>query len=153
VSRDKASLQHRRRELAEALRADGAVLVPDDVVLGELTVACAEDAFPAAWSAWSRAGVTAVVCGDELYAYGVLRACRSLGVGVPAELSVAGFNDLPYSSLVDPPLTSVNLSAHRLGVEAARALQGYIHTRRAPESQTLAASLVVRGSTGRRQGA
>jgi LacI family transcriptional regulator len=152
VSRDKASLQHRRQELADALRADGAVLVPDDVVLGELTVSAAEHAFPAAWETWRRAGVSAVVCGDELYAYGVLRACRSLGVGVPAELSVVGFNDLPYSSLVDPPLTSVNLSAHRLGVTAARVLQDYLRTRRAPESQTLAASLVVRGSTGRRQG-
>jgi DNA-binding LacI/PurR family transcriptional regulator len=151
VSRDKASLQHRRRELAGALRADGAVLAPDDLVLGELTVSAAEDAFPAAWETWSRAGITAVVCGDELYAYGVLRACRRLGVGVPAELSVAGFNDLPYSSLIEPPLTSVNLSAHRLGVEAARVLQRYIRTRRAPSSQTLAASLVVRGSTGRRK--
>jgi DNA-binding LacI/PurR family transcriptional regulator len=152
VSRDKASLQHRRLELADALRADGAVLTPDDLVLGELTVSAAEDAFPAAWDRWRRAGVSAVVCGDELYAYGVLRACRRLGVGVPAQLSLVGFNDLLYSSLVEPPLTSVNLSAHRLGVEAARLLQGYIRTRRTPSSQTLAASLVVRGSTGRRPG-
>jgi LacI family transcriptional regulator len=149
ISRDKASLQHRRQGLADALGADGALLVPDDLVLGELTVAAAEDAFPAAWAAWRRAGVSAVVCGDELYAYGVLRACRRLGVGVPAELSVVGFNDLEYSALMDPPLTSVNLSARRLGVEAARMLQRYIRTRRAPSSQTLAASLVVRGSTGR----
>ncbi|HEY0484741.1 MAG TPA: LacI family DNA-binding transcriptional regulator [Mycobacteriales bacterium] len=148
VSRDKASLHHRRQVLADALRADGALLVPDDLVLGELTVSAAEEAFPAAWAAWRRAGVSAVVCGDELYAYGVLRASARLGLGVPDDLSVVGFNDLVYSSLVSPPLTSVNLSARTLGVEAATTLQRYLRTRRPPSSRTLAASLVVRGSTG-----
>jgi LacI family transcriptional regulator len=147
VSRDKASLQHRRQSLAEGLAETGAALTPDDLVLSELTMAAAEKAFPAAWNRWQRAGVTAVVCGDELYAYGVLRACRSLGVPVPARLSVVGFNDLPYSSLVEPPLTSVNLSAHALGVEAAKALQRYIRTGRRPKTQTLRASLTVRRST------
>ena len=147
VSRDKASLQHRRQSLAEGLMEHGGSLVADDLVLPEMTIAAAQDRFAGAWARWEAAGVTAVVCGDELYAYGVLNACRDLGVKVPQRLSVVGFNDLPYSALLDPPLTTVNLSARALGAEAARALQRYIGTGRRPRTRTLPAFLVVRGST------
>ena len=52
--------------------------------------------------------MTAVICGDDLYAYGVMRACRTLGVPIPGELSLVGFDDLPYSEFTAPSLTTVN---------------------------------------------
>jgi len=148
VSRDKASLQHRRDGLETGLRRLGAGLAADDLVLDELTMDAACRGFLARWPAWKSAGVTAVVCGDDLYAYGVLRACRSLGVPIPGELSLVGFDDLPYSEFTAPALTTVNLSARELGETAAELLQDYVATGRPPKSRVLRTSLVVRESTG-----
>ena len=92
--------------------------------------------------------MTAVVCGDDLHAYGVLRAARSLGLGIPGDLSLVGFNDLPYSELTAPALTTVNLFATRLGTEAAALLGTFIRTGRVPGSTVLPSALVVRESTG-----
>jgi hypothetical protein len=127
----------------------GVGLAADDLVLDELTVQAAFQGFLERWPVWQPAGVTAVVCGDDLYAYGVLRACRLLGVEIPAQLSVVGFDDLPYSEFTDPSLTTVNLSAHELGETAAELLQDYLTTGQPPRSRVLATSLVVRDSTGR----
>ncbi|MCU1620383.1 MAG: hypothetical protein JWP68_2992 [Modestobacter sp.] len=146
--RDKASVQGRRHQLDRALRQRGAVLHPTTVELTELTESAAQTAFTDTWPLWRGAGVTAVVCGDELFAYGVLRSCRVLGVGVPGDLSVVGFDNLPYSSLIDPPLTSVDLSARLLGQTAGRALLGLIGDGAVPGSSRVPARLVVRGSTG-----
>jgi DNA-binding LacI/PurR family transcriptional regulator len=55
---------------------------------------------------------------------------------------------LPYSELVAPSLTTVNLSAHELGATAAGLLQDYIASGRPPDSRVLTTSLVVRESTG-----
>ncbi len=98
--------------------------------------------------------MTAVVCGDDLHAYGVLRAARSLGLDVPGDLSLVGFDDLPYSELTAPALSTVNLFATRLGTEAAGLLSAYIRTGQVPRSVVLPSALVVRASTGpaRRRG-
>jgi DNA-binding LacI/PurR family transcriptional regulator len=50
---------------------------------------------------------TAIVAGNDLQALGVYQAARVLGLRIPADLSVVGFDDLPIAALVDPPLTTV----------------------------------------------
>jgi LacI family transcriptional regulator len=52
--------------------------------------------------------VSAVMCGNDLIAIGVLRAARQLGIAVPQELSVVGFDDIPWASIVTPALTTIN---------------------------------------------
>ena len=148
LSRSKATLQHRRDALATALREHNAQVISRDLILEDLSVAAAENAFPAAWEGWNRAGVTAVVCGDELFAYGIMQAAASLGLEVPRDLSVVGFNNLLYSTLVQPPLTTVDMSARVLGTEAGGTLQNYIKSGRRPDSQRLETRLVIRESTG-----
>jgi LacI family transcriptional regulator, galactose operon repressor len=56
----------------------------------------------------ARRDVTAVMCGNDLIAIGVLRAARQLGIPVPAEFSVIGFDDIPWASIVTPALTTIN---------------------------------------------
>lgn len=148
VSRDKASLQHRREELAAGLARHAAGLVVDDLVLDELTIGAAFGGFRSVWPAWSSAGVSAVVCGDDLYAYGVMRACRALRVRIPDDVSLVGFGDLPYSELTAPSLSTVNLFATELGTNAAELLHDYLTSGQPPRSTVLATSLVVRESTG-----
>ncbi len=58
-------------------------------------------------AALGRRDVTAVMCGNDLIAVGVLRAARQLGIAVPDELSVVGFDDIPWASIVEPELTTV----------------------------------------------
>jgi LacI family transcriptional regulator len=149
VSRKKkVSLEHRREELQAGLQQHGAGLAVDDLVLEGMTIDHAFEGFRRIWPAWSAAGVTAVVCGDDLHAYGVLRAARALGLDIPGDLSLVGFNDLPYSALTGPALSTVNLFATRLGTEAAALLGRYIRTGRVPASTVLPSALVVRESTG-----
>jgi LacI family transcriptional regulator len=146
VDRDKASLHLRRDALEAQLAARGATLVPD-LLVSKMTATAARDAVLEAWDGWERQGVSAVVCGDDLLAFGVLEATKRLGVAVPGRLSLAGFNDVPYSSIVAPALTSVNLSARELGIRAVRALNALTTGARHPASIVLPTRLVVRDST------
>lgn len=149
VGRDKATLQHRRDALHDQLVARGAGLAVPDLLVPRMTTASALDSALELLPAWVRAGVTAVVCGDDLLAYGVLQAAERLGIAVPAQLSVAGFNDLPYSAMVTPSLTSVDLSARELGARTGLTLNGMLLGSEPPTSETLRTRVVVRNSTDR----
>ena len=92
--------------------------------------------------------VTAVIGATDQQAYGVLRAAHKLGVRVPEELSVAGFNNLEFSEVSDPPLTSVAFPAVDLGLRAAEMLIHAIDGH-GPDSQVLGTRLEVRASTSK----
>ena len=61
---------------------------------------------------------TAVFCLSDSIAYGVYAACRELGLHVPDDVSVAGFDDHPMSRLLQPALTSVGWNMARLAATA-----------------------------------
>lgn len=65
---------------------------------------------------------TALVCANDLMAIGAMEYCREVGLRVPADVSVVGFDDLPVSALLTPRLTSVRQPAHDMGFRAASAL-------------------------------
>lgn len=67
-------------------------------------------------------GVTAIVCGSDLMALGAIRQIRTTGRSVPQDVSVVGYDDLPLSAFLLPPLTSVNLNFSTIGNELVRAL-------------------------------
>jgi alanine racemase len=94
---------------------------------------------------------TAVLSMSDAAAAGVLQAARSLGLSVPADLSVVGFDDLPVTQFTDPPLTTVHQPVRRKGEEAAAMLLEAIGTgasgEAAVEHRTLETRLIVRGST------
>ena len=94
---------------------------PGCIISTTIDVGSAAGAFALAWPQWQRHGVTAVVCGTDTHAYGVLQEARVAGVRIPEELAVAGFDDLPYSATSNPSLTSVHLPATPLGAEGRRA--------------------------------
>ena len=61
---------------------------------------------------------TALLCANDLMAFGAIEYCRTAGIRVPDDLSVAGFDDLPISSLVAPALTTVTQPARDMGYAA-----------------------------------
>jgi LacI family transcriptional regulator len=67
-------------------------------------------------------GITAVLCGNDVLAAGALMAARRLGLTVPADVSVVGFDDIDLAELVAPGLTTVHVPHRRMGAAAAEAL-------------------------------
>ena len=93
---------------------------------------------------------TAVFAGSDLQALGVYDAARELGVRIPDELSVVGYDDLPVARWVGPPLTTIHQPLAEMAGMAARMVIG-MSRGVAPVTRRLdlATSLVVRQSTAR----
>ncbi len=143
-----ATFEVRRAAFLDEANSCGISVADAHIISTTIDVGAAAAAFAAAWPDWQRAGVTAVVCGTDTHAYGVLQEARVAGVRIPEELAVAGFDDLPYSATSNPSLTSVHLPATSLGLKAGEQLRGLMEGRELDQPQlTLESSLVVRGST------
>lgn len=92
---------------------------------------------------------TAVTCYNDLLALGLMRALRELGIGVPSDVSVVGFDDLSILAYFPVALTTVHVPKYEMGRRAAEMLIQQIGSRSDPtfEKVHLSASLVVRDST------
>jgi LacI family transcriptional regulator len=94
---------------------------------------------------------SAVVAANDRLALGAIDAVRASGRSCPEDVSVVGFNDMPYSERFSPPLTTVRISQYELGTKTARLLLETIaDPGRAPETHWVPPELVVRGSTAAR---
>ena len=96
---------------------------------------------------------TAIFAANDLTAIQTIRTPVDLGLAVPDDLSIVGFDNIPESALTDPPLTTIDQSLHAVGREAVRALIELIeHAERTgssatePMHVTLPTTLVVRQS-------
>jgi DNA-binding LacI/PurR family transcriptional regulator len=86
---------------------------------------------------------TAIFAGSDLQAFGVYEAARVMGVEIPRQLSVVGFDDLPMTRWVGPPLTTIRQPLTEMAATAARMVLGQGEERRVE----LATTLVQRQST------
>jgi LacI family transcriptional regulator len=92
---------------------------------------------------------TGIFAGNDLIALGCYDVFRERGIECPAEMSVVGFNDMPFLDKLRPPLTTISIPHQQIGAEAARLLLDSIADPSRPaRSVLLPPSLVVRGSTG-----
>lgn len=91
---------------------------------------------------------TAIFAASDGMALKTLEVAKELGLDVPGDLSVAGFDNIPESALAEPGLTTVDQSMYRLGYEAARMLKSLVRGDwEGPGRIVLPTRLVVRGST------
>ena len=91
---------------------------------------------------------TAIFGANDLIALGAIRLAREIGLNVPRDLSVVGFNDIPQSELFDPPLTTVHVPQEEMGVLSAALLIDHLEGRHIARRQlVLETQLEVRGST------
>ena len=94
---------------------------------------------------------TAVVAGNDLIALGCYDVFAERRMDCPGDVSVVGFNDMPFLDKLQPPLTTVAIPHQQIGAEAARLLLDAIADPSRPaRSVLLPLHLVVRGSTGPR---
>jgi len=92
---------------------------------------------------------TAIFASNDLMAYGTIDAARMLGLTVPEDVSVAGFDDLEGSAVFVPPLTTAAQPMKQLGHRAASHLLDCLATgqARVTHHQRLSAQLIIRAST------
>ena len=94
----------------------------------------------------------AIVTFNDLLALGVLAEAKALGVRVPDQVALAGFDNIAYGRLVTPTLTSVDMMSEAVGEVALRRLVEVVHGVRKPVDEVLISRLVVRESTPGRKG-
>ncbi|MEV6669744.1 LacI family DNA-binding transcriptional regulator [Streptomyces sp. NPDC051162] len=133
----------RARALADALRE-----VPGTELRTEPAALAVADGLRAAERALTRPGArpTALICDDDILAAGACKAARRLGLRVPDDVSVTGFDDLSLATAVEPELTTVRLPAEAVGEAGMRTLMAVLDGR-ATTAPALPVELVVRGST------
>jgi LacI family transcriptional regulator len=90
---------------------------------------------------------TAIFAANDLSAIRVLEIAAELGVRVPEDLSVAGFDNVPEAANAVPPLTTVAQPMREMGAEAVRILLGLLAGEAGEEHLRLPATLMVRAST------
>jgi LacI family transcriptional regulator len=93
--------------------------------------------------------LTAIFCGTDLMAAGLLRATHEQGRSVPADVSVVGFDDITMANYTSPPLTTLSVPKQQMGRRGAARLLEIIERRtRKTAKEIVPVELRVRGSTG-----
>lgn len=91
--------------------------------------------------------VSAIIYGSDLQAYGGLKMLRDLGKRIPDDVAVIGFDDMPFSRISNPPLTSVKQPMRKMGQVGAQLLLEAISEKKFPNKVvTLKSELILRKS-------
>lgn len=137
VRRDAAE---RRRQYERVMREHclepGPVLVSDSTEQGGV---CAGSEL------LTHPHVSAVLCANDRVAAGLYRTVKAAGLRLPQDLSVIGFDDLPWSEFLDPPLTTIRQPAREMGRAAADLVVAMLRGG-APEHVPMPAQLIERAS-------
>jgi LacI family transcriptional regulator len=139
----------RRRHLGfvEAMRSAGLDVAPEQIRFGayfteEEGARAADDLLEAAPE------VTAIVAGNDLMAIGCYDTLEKRGLKCPEDISIVGFNDMPFIDKLRPPLTSVRIPQREIGQVAADLLLEQLAGGAETASEILLEpTLMVRGST------
>jgi len=136
-----ASGEARRRAVAEA-SATG------DIEFTEIPAGVDFDSGAASIDAVVASGATAVLAYNDLVAMGLLSAASSRGIRVPDDLSIAGFDDIPFAAYTTPPLTTAAVPAAEIGRQAWAAMHALLTGGEPVATAAFTPELVVRASTG-----
>jgi DNA-binding LacI/PurR family transcriptional regulator len=142
-SSNTARMEGYRQALSEA----GISFAPDLIAPGDGKMDAGMRALPALMNLSERP--TALFCYNDMTAIGVLRAARQLGLVIPHDLSIVGFDDIVFASFVTPPLTTIAQPQFDMGQQAMRMLLTRIRqSSDAPVSDVvIKGKLLVREST------
>lgn len=91
---------------------------------------------------------TAILCGNDVLAAGALTMARSLGVRVPQDISITGFDDIEIAEILSPRLTTVHVPHRKMGRQAAKCLVDFRNEGVAGPSVVLETSVVWGESLG-----
>jgi LacI family transcriptional regulator len=142
---DLESARLREQGFRQALAAAGIALDPEFVRVGGYQFETSEE--PARQMLQLAQRPTAIFAANDLSAIRTMEVAGSLGLSVPEDLSVIGFDNVPEAALTSPGLTTIEQPIQTMGFEAVRMLIALIdQTPSGPLQLTLPTSLVVRQS-------
>ena len=144
-SQDNDRAKDRIIGVRERLEANGLSLPEDRVTEVPYSIPESRKAF----ASMLDKTVTAIICGNDVIAYGVLLEAQKRGLDVPGDLSITGFDDLSLSAELSPSLTTVQVGAESMGEAAAQRLIFAVDNQLNVESSLLHTELVVRETTAR----
>jgi len=90
---------------------------------------------------------TAVLCGNDIQAFGALAECNASGISVPRQISIAGYDDNEMATCVTPPLTTVRVRPQAIGEQAAAVLLAKLRGIQTRQSIDVQAEVILRQST------
>lgn len=134
----------------QALHAHAVSYDPSLIVFGDMSV---ESGYRATEQLMARPEPpTAIWALNDRMALGALQWAREHGVRVPAELSIAGFDDISAAALSDPPLTTVRLPSYQEGQAAIEMVFQLLDGESLPREMIVPTDVIVRGSTSAASG-
>lgn len=137
----------RERGYHEALRAAGKTVRPELVHYGDFKEEGGYEGMKALMALGKRP--TAVFVANNLMTLGAFRAIHEAGIRIPDEVALIGFDDMPWATSLNPPLTAVSQPSHEIGSSAADLLLDRIaRPERALRHVILETTLVIRKSCG-----
>ncbi|MGV2184073.1 LacI family DNA-binding transcriptional regulator [Rhizobium rhizogenes] len=93
--------------------------------------------------------LTAVICAGDDMAVGAMHAARLMGIAIPGDIAFVGFDDQPFSAVMNPSLSTIQIPRRDMGMAGARLLLANMDlTKEKPESILLPHKLVIRESCG-----
>ncbi|PLV59928.1 LacI family DNA-binding transcriptional regulator [Thermotoga sp. KOL6] len=130
----------------KALREHGMPFREDMVIVTDIDI---ENGYQAVQKALNEGlKFDGVFCYNDLMAFGVIKALKERGFQIPEDVAVIGYDDIVYSSLVCPPLSTIRIKKFEMGFEAFRMLLQKIKGRRKRRKRViLDVELVVRETT------
>lgn len=137
-----ASGEARRRAIAAARETDA------ELEIIEIPAGVDFDSGAAAADAVIDSGATAVLAFNDLVAMGLLSAVTARGIRVPDDLSIAGFDGIPFAAYTTPPLTTAAVPAAELGRSAWAAMHALLSGREPVSNAAFVPAITVRESTG-----
>jgi alanine racemase len=131
----------------QGLELGGVRLEDERIVVGPASFDGGVAAFRRIWEDEMRP--TAILAMSDVMAIGVLSAAREVGLRIPEDMSIVGFDDLDLAPYACPPLTTVHQPIRQKGEESAKLLLRMIASPdvERPEHKMLSTRLIIRGST------
>jgi LacI family transcriptional regulator len=145
VTRDNDRASARVAGVRRALHDAGLKLPPQRLVERRYSIAAAREGLRELMAA--RPAPTAIVCGNDVLAFGALLEAQRLGIAVPQALSIVGFDDLELARQLQPALTTVRVPAEEMWRAAADRLIAALRGEAVQRATEIEVALVVREST------
>jgi LacI family transcriptional regulator len=109
--------------LIRALEEYGITMLNGNIFTGLFTI---ETGYEGAVRLMSSSKVDGIFCGNDLIAIGAMKALKEMGMRIPEDIRLVGFDDIALAKYTDPPLTTVRQPIYSLGENAIRVLIGMI---------------------------
>ncbi|MBX2837681.1 MAG: LacI family DNA-binding transcriptional regulator [Gammaproteobacteria bacterium] len=94
---------------------------------------------------------SAILCGNDVIAFGAVLEAQSRGMQIPSEIAITGFDNLPLSAELSPAITTIDVLADEMGAFSANALIAAIERETAVEPRCFSTKLIVRQTTAKPQ--